>query len=109
MTGIIIALSRAIGETAPLITIGALTFIAFLPPPPVQTQPPFVSARVVVVALRRAADTDVQLGVAPRAGIRCQRGRRRARADHRHIVAERRCDLHPLPGAKAHQVVKGSR
>ena len=26
------ALSRAIGETAPLITIGALTFIAFLPP-----------------------------------------------------------------------------
>lgn len=43
MTGIIIALSRAIGETAPLITIGALTFIAFLPPPPVKTEPPFVS------------------------------------------------------------------
>lgn len=43
MTGIIIALSRAIGETAPLITIGALTFIAFLPPPPVQSQPPFIS------------------------------------------------------------------
>jgi phosphate transport system permease protein len=44
MTGIIIALSRAIGETAPLITIGALTFIAFLPPPPIQASPPFVSA-----------------------------------------------------------------
>lgn len=43
MTGIIIALSRAIGETAPLITIGALTFIAFLPPPPIQSQPPFLS------------------------------------------------------------------
>ena len=43
MTGIIIALSRAIGETAPLITIGALTFIAFLPPSPIQSQPPFVS------------------------------------------------------------------
>ncbi|HYJ85802.1 MAG TPA: phosphate ABC transporter permease PstA [Pyrinomonadaceae bacterium] len=43
MTGIIIALSRAIGETAPLITIGALTFIAFLPPPPIKPQPPFVS------------------------------------------------------------------
>ena len=30
-TGVILALSRAIGETAPLITIGALTFIAFVP------------------------------------------------------------------------------
>ena len=43
LTGVIIALSRAIGETAPLITIGALTFIAFLPPAPVQTEPPFVT------------------------------------------------------------------
>lgn len=43
LTGIIIALSRAIGETAPLITIGALTFIAFLPPPPLKAQPPFLS------------------------------------------------------------------
>lgn len=43
MTGIIIALSRAIGETAPLITIGALTFIAFLPQAPIQAEPPFVS------------------------------------------------------------------
>lgn len=43
MTGIIIALSRAIGETAPLITIGALTFIAFLPPSPLLSEPPFLS------------------------------------------------------------------
>ena len=43
MTGIIIALSRAIGETAPLITIGALTFIAFLPPSPITAEPPFIS------------------------------------------------------------------
>jgi phosphate transport system permease protein len=42
-TGVIIALSRAVGETAPLITIGALTFIAFLPTPPVQPEFPFVS------------------------------------------------------------------
>ncbi len=35
LTGMIVGLSRAIGETAPLITIGALTFIAFLPPAPV--------------------------------------------------------------------------
>ena len=31
LTGIILALSRAIGETAPLITIGAVTFITFAP------------------------------------------------------------------------------
>lgn len=43
LTGIIIALSRAIGESSPLITIGALTFIAFLPSSPVQATPPFVS------------------------------------------------------------------
>ena len=34
LTGTILSLSRAIGETAPLITIGALTFIAFLPSSP---------------------------------------------------------------------------
>jgi phosphate transport system permease protein len=34
MTGVILSLSRAIGETAPLIVIGALTFIAFLPDGP---------------------------------------------------------------------------
>lgn len=31
LTGSILAVSRAIGETAPLITIGALTFVPFLP------------------------------------------------------------------------------
>ncbi len=43
LTGVIISLSRAIGETAPLITIGALTFIAFLPPSPVNETFPFVN------------------------------------------------------------------
>ncbi|GBD39596.1 Phosphate transport system permease protein PstA [bacterium HR37] len=43
LTGVIIAASRAIGETAPLITIGALTFIAFLPPSPIKADFPFVS------------------------------------------------------------------
>ncbi|BCX16892.1 MAG: phosphate transport system permease protein PstA [Geminicoccaceae bacterium] len=42
-TGVIIGLARAIGETAPLITIGALTFIAYLPDPPLSTTPPYVS------------------------------------------------------------------
>jgi phosphate transport system permease protein len=31
LTGVILALSRAIGETAPLITIGALTYVPFAP------------------------------------------------------------------------------
>jgi phosphate transport system permease protein len=43
LTGVIIGMARAIGETAPVITIGALTFIAFLPPAPVTTTPPFVN------------------------------------------------------------------
>jgi phosphate transport system permease protein len=43
LTGIIIGISRALGETAPLITIGALTFIAFLPPPPITSEFPFIS------------------------------------------------------------------
>lgn len=34
LTGMILALSRAIGETAPLIVIGALTFVPFLPEGP---------------------------------------------------------------------------
>jgi phosphate transport system permease protein len=43
LTGAIVGMSRAIGETAPIITIGALTFIAFLPPAPVQPTFPFVN------------------------------------------------------------------
>ena len=31
LTGVILAISRAIGETAPLITIGALTYVPFVP------------------------------------------------------------------------------
>ncbi|WP_303783290.1 phosphate ABC transporter permease PstA [Azovibrio restrictus] len=40
MTGVIIGMARAIGETAPIITIGALTFIAFLPSAPFAGDPP---------------------------------------------------------------------
>ncbi len=43
LTGAIVGMSRAIGETAPVITIGALTFIAFLPDAPVQGEFPFIS------------------------------------------------------------------
>src|SRR5689334_19387524 len=43
LTGMILALSRAVGETAPLITVGALSFIAFLPHSPLSSEFPFVS------------------------------------------------------------------
>jgi phosphate transport system permease protein len=43
LTGIILGMAEAIGQTAPLITIGALTFIAFLPPPPLTAEFPFLS------------------------------------------------------------------
>lgn len=43
LTGMILALSRAVGETAPLITVGALSFIAFLPHPPWQAAFPYFS------------------------------------------------------------------
>ncbi len=43
LTGIIIGLSRAIGETAPIITVGALTFIAFLPTSPITDTFPYIS------------------------------------------------------------------
>ena len=43
LTGMILGLSRAIGETAPIITIGALSFIAFLPESPIKGEFPFIS------------------------------------------------------------------
>ena len=52
LTGLILALSRAIGETAPLITIGALTYIPFAPDS-------------VWSQVHGAANPDLQLGVAP--------------------------------------------
>ncbi len=44
LTGIIVGLARAIGETAPLLTIGALTFIAFLPDSPMKDEFPYISS-----------------------------------------------------------------
>jgi phosphate transport system permease protein len=43
LTGVILGMAEAIGQTAPIITIGALTFIAFLPPMPVTAEFPFLS------------------------------------------------------------------
>jgi phosphate transport system permease protein len=43
MTGVILGMAEAIGQTAPIITIGALTFIAFLPPAPIGLEFPFLN------------------------------------------------------------------
>ncbi|MFQ5579318.1 MAG: phosphate ABC transporter permease PstA [Nitrospiria bacterium] len=43
LTGTILAMSRAIGETAPLIIVGALTYVAFLPTSPISFEPPYFS------------------------------------------------------------------
>ena len=43
LTGTILAMSRAVGETAPLITIGALTYVAFLPTNPISFEFPYIS------------------------------------------------------------------
>ena len=43
LTGMIIGMSRAIGETAPIITIGALAFIAFLPASPISGEFPYLN------------------------------------------------------------------
>jgi phosphate transport system permease protein len=45
LTGVILAMSRAIGESAPLIMIGALTYVAFVPESPFD---PFTSLPIQV-------------------------------------------------------------
>ena len=42
-TGTIIAMSRAIGETAPLIVVGASSYVSGLPDSPFTSSPPFIS------------------------------------------------------------------
>jgi phosphate transport system permease protein len=43
LTGVIIGMARALGETAPLVTIGAATYIAYLPTSPISSAPPFLN------------------------------------------------------------------
>ncbi len=71
LTGAIVGMSRAIGETAPIITIGALTFIAFLPPSPVQPEFPFVNFEWLNSPFTVHADSDVQLDIAAASRLPC--------------------------------------
>ncbi|MDA0256257.1 MAG: phosphate ABC transporter permease PstA [Chloroflexi bacterium] len=58
LTGVILALSRAIGETAPLIMIGALTFIAFTPESPLD---PFTAMPIQIFNWTSRPQQDFQL------------------------------------------------
>ena len=86
LTGLILSLSRAIGETAPLITIGALTYIPFAPGRP-------------LVAVHGAADSDLQLGLASPGGVQGERRRRHPGAAAAAARHERRRGIlaRPLP------------
>ena len=82
-TGSILALSRAVGETAPLLLIGALQYVAFDP--------------TVLGAFTALPGADLHVGQAAGSGVpdACRRGDHRAardRADH-----ERARDLPPQP------------
>ena len=105
MTGVIIGMARAIGETAPIITIGALTFIAFLPPAPVYARVPVPLLRLAVGAVHGDADPDVQLDLAPGGRVPSECRRRRPGAAGHDAVDERARHLHPLSPAQEHQVV----
>jgi phosphate transport system permease protein len=59
-------MARAIGETAPIITIGALTFIAFLPPVPFTGEPAAGLFDWLFSPVHGDADPDLQLDLAPR-------------------------------------------
>jgi phosphate transport system permease protein len=72
LTGVILALASAIGETAPLITIG-LTYVAFCP---IRSQPVYRS------------DPDFQLDLPAPAGLPRQRGRRDRRSVDDHADPE---------------------
>ena len=105
LTGMIIGLSRAIGETAPLITIGALSFIAFLPRVAGHERVPVPVVRLAQGRLHRDADPDVQLGLAARPEVPGQR-RRGRRDPARHDAAdERHRDLAALPLPQENQLV----
>ena len=82
-TGSILALSRAIGETAPLIMIGALTYIAFDP----TILGPFTALPIQIY----------QLPAVPPGRVQAARRRRDHRPARDPAGAERVRDLHPQP------------
>jgi phosphate ABC transporter permease subunit PstA len=106
LTGVIIGLSRAIGESAPLITIGALTFIAFLPGFAFYGDIPVHFVRMAEITLHRVAHTGVQLGVPPAKGVSSQRRRRGLGAHGHDLGHERRGHLDSISVPKEDKMVE---
>jgi hypothetical protein len=82
-TGSILALARAIGETAPLILIGAVTYISFDP----TILGPFTALPIQIYSFLRRAP----------GGVQAARGRLDHRPARDPADAERVRDLHPQP------------
>ena len=65
LTGVIIGLSRAIGETAPVITIGALTFYCLFARISLNKRLSLCIFRMASVSFYSHAHSNVQLGISP--------------------------------------------
>ena len=105
LTGVIIGLARAIGETAPIITIGALTFIAFLPAAPFTGDPPaglfdWVMSPFTVMPIQMFNWTS-----RPEAAFQHNAAAAGLVLVRDDAVHERARDLYALPAEKEHQMV----
>jgi phosphate transport system ATP-binding protein len=87
------------------LTIGALTFIAFQPPAPVQSNPTVLEPRLAVLPVHGHADPDVQRYLATAGGVPRQCRRYRRDPDGDDDGDERRCDLDPIPAPPTDAIV----
>ena len=106
LTGVIIGLSRAIGETAPIITIGALDLHCLPAAGAVLGGPAGGPVRLALLAVHGDADPDLQLDLAAGPGLSSECRRRQFRAGVPDAGHECPGHLAALPPAQEHQVVR---
>jgi phosphate transport system permease protein len=99
-------MARAIGETAPIITIGALTFIAFLPPSPVKAEPPFLSFEWLFSPFTVMPIQMFNWTSRPEAAFLTNAAAAGFVLVFMTLAIERACDLAPVPSAQEDQVVR---
>ena len=108
LTGLILGLSRAIGETAPIITIGALSFIAFLPPSPVTGEFPFLNFEWLRSEFTAMPIQMFNWVSRPDQAFQAECGRGRRHPARHDAGDERRRDLDPLSLPQEDQLVSAS-